>query len=216
MEENFEALLEMYMNEEEINEKIKSDNEEIKEEEQNSEKVSESKKDIRKYKEYAISMEEFLSKYLKMHASKLCSTTLSHKDLKYLTVGNPLVVGIYNRYVDIDEIKRKDYLLVYDCNGDIGSYLNPDKLRDLTKLEIVSKQYEIVKKSSVNILEDLDELYQKYCSIREELDYLTLKCSGYEEMLTKAQMNGSVGKIKKYVNEHGNSSLDINLRSASN
>lgn len=216
MEENFEALLEMYMNEEEINEKIKSDNEEIKEEEQNIEKVSESKKDIRKYKEYAISMEEFLSKYLKMHTGKLCSTTLSHKDLKYLTVGNPLVVGIYNRYVDIDEIKRKDYLLVYDCNGDIGSYLNPDKLRDLTKLEIVSKQYEIVKKSSVNILEDLDELYQKYCSIREELDYLTLKCSGYEEMLTKAQKNGSVGKIKKYVNEHGNSSLDINLRSASN
>lgn len=215
MEESFEALLEKYIDEDEINEKIKSDNEEIKEE-QNNEKFSESKKDIRKYKEYAISMEEFLSKYLKMHASKLCSTTLSHKDLKYLTVGNPLVVGIYNRYVDIDEIKRKDYLLVYDCNGDIGSYLNPDKLRDLTKLEIVSKQYEIVKKSSVNILEDLDELYQKYCSIREELDYLTLKCSGYEEMLTKAQKNGSVGKIKKYVHEHGNSSLDINLRSASN
>ena len=216
MEENFEALLEMYMNEEEINEKIKSDNEEIKEEEQNIEKVSESKKDIRKYKEYAISMNEFLSKYLKMNTHKLRTATLSHKDLKYLTIGNPLVVGIYNRYVDIDEIKRKDYLLVYDCNGDIGSYLNPDKLRDLTKLEIVSKQYEIVKKSSVNILEDLDELYQKYCSIREELDYLTLKCSGYEEMLTKAQKNGSVGKIKKYVNEHGNSSLDINLRSASN
>lgn len=215
MEESFEALLEKYIDEDEINEKIKSDNEEIKEE-QNNEKVSESKKDIRKYKEYAISMEEFLSKYLKMHASKLCSTTLSHKDLKYLTVGNPLVVGIYNRYVDIDEIKRKDYLLVYDCNGDIGSYLNPDKLRDLTKLEIVSKQYEIVKKSSVNILEDLDELYQKYCSIREELDYLTLKCSGYDEMLTKAEKNGSVGKIKKYVHENGNSSLDINLRSASN
>lgn len=215
MEESFEALLEKYIDEDEINEKIKSDNEEIKEE-QNNEKVSESKKDIRKYKEYAISMEEFLSKYLKMHASKLCSTTLSHKDLKYLTVGNPLVVGIYNRYVDIDEIKRKDYLLVYDCNGDIGSYLNPDKLSDLTKLEIVSKQYEIVKKSSVNILEDLDELYQKYCSIREELEYLTLKCSGYDEMLTKAEKNGSVGKIKKYVHEHGNSSLDINLRSASN
>ncbi len=31
MEENFEALLEMYMNEEEINEKIKLDNEEMKE-----------------------------------------------------------------------------------------------------------------------------------------------------------------------------------------
>ena len=47
----------MYMDEDEINEKIKSDNKEIKEEEQNNEKISESKKDIRKYKEYAISME---------------------------------------------------------------------------------------------------------------------------------------------------------------
>lgn len=216
MEENFEALLEMYMNEEEINEKIKSDNEEIKEEEQNIEKVSESKKDIRKYKEYAISMEEFLSKYLKMNTHKLRTAPLSHKDLKYLTIGNPLVVGIYNGYVDIDEIIKNDYLLVYDCNGDIGSYLNPDKLRDLTKLEFVSKQYEIVRKSRIRALEDLDEFYKKYCSIKDELDYLTLKCSGYEEMLTKAQKNGSVGKIKKYVNEHGNSSLDINLRSASN
>lgn len=216
MEENFEALLEMYMDENEINEKIKSDNKEIKEEEKNNEKVSESKKDIRKYKEYAISMEEFLSKYLKMHASKLCSTTLSHKDLKYLTVGNPLVVGIYNGYVDIDEIIKNDYLLVYDCNGDIGSYLNPDKLRDLTKLEFVSKQYEIIRKSRIRALEDLDEFYKKYCSIKDELDYLTLKCTGYNEMLTKARKNGSVGKIKKYVHEHGNSSLDINLRSASN
>lgn len=216
MEENFEALLEMYMNEEEINEKIKSDNEEIKEEEKNNEKVSESKKDIRKYKEYAISMNEFLSKYLKMNTHKLRTATLSYKDLKYLTIGNPLVVGIYNGYVDIDEIIKNDYLLVYDCNGDIGSYLNPDKLRDLTKLEFVSKQYEIVRKSRIRALEDLDEFYKKYCSIKDELDYLTLKCTGYNEMLTKARKNGSVGKIKKYVHEHGNSSLDINLRSASN
>lgn len=216
MEENFEALLEMYMDENEINEKIKSDNKEIKEEEKNNEKVSESKKDIRKYKEYAISMNEFLSKYLKMNTHKLCTATLSHKDLKYLTIGNPLVVGIYNGYVDIDEIIKNDYLLVYDCNGDIGSYLNPDKLRDLTKLEFVSKQYEIVRKSRIRALEDLDEFYKKYCSIKDELDYLTLKCTGYNEMLTKARKNGSVGKIKKYVHEHGNSSLDINLRSASN
>ena len=47
MEENFEALLEMYMNEDEINEKIKSDNKEIKEEEQNNEKISESKNTCR-------------------------------------------------------------------------------------------------------------------------------------------------------------------------
>lgn len=44
MEENFEALLEMYMNEEEINEKIKSDNEEIKEEEKIMKKFQKAKK----------------------------------------------------------------------------------------------------------------------------------------------------------------------------
>lgn len=44
MEENFEALLEMYMNEEEINEKIKSDNKEIKEEEKIMKKFQKAKK----------------------------------------------------------------------------------------------------------------------------------------------------------------------------
>ena len=125
-------------------------------------------------------------------------------------------VNLFNALGYEKLININDHLLVYDCNGDIGSYLNPDKLRDLTKLEFVSKQYEIVRKSRIRALEDLDEFYKKYCSIKDELDYLTLKCSGYEEMLTKARKNGSVGKIKKYVHEHGNSSLDINLRSASN
>lgn len=44
MEENFEALLEMYMNEEEINEKIKSDNKEIKEEEKIMKRFQKAKK----------------------------------------------------------------------------------------------------------------------------------------------------------------------------
>ena len=212
MSESFEELLDMYINEDEIQKKKKMDNIETEKEE----KKQYSKKDIRKYREYAISMEEFLNKYLKINTSKMCAKALTHKDLKILTEENPLVVGIYNGYVDIDEIIRKDYLIVYDHFGDIGSYLNPDKLRDLTKLDIVSKQYEIVKKSSVNLLKDLDKLYKEYCSVKDELDYLTLKCAGYKEMLTKVQKNGSVGKIKKYVHEHGNSSLDINLRSASN
>lgn len=212
MEENFEALLDMYIDEEEIEKKIEMDNLETEKEE----KKQDSKKDIRKFKEYAISMEEFLNKYLKINISEPCAKILTHRDLKYLTIDNPLVVGIYNGYVDIDEIIKKDYLIVYDHFGDIGSYLNPDKLRDLTKLKFVSNEYNIVKKSRVNLLKDLNELYQTYCSIKEEYDYLTLKCAGYEEMLTKAEKNGSVGKIKKYVHEHGNSSLDINLRSASN
>ena len=58
MEENFEALLDMYIDEEEIEKKIEMDNLETEKEE----KKQDSKKDIRKFKEYAISMEEFLNK----------------------------------------------------------------------------------------------------------------------------------------------------------
>ena len=215
MEESFEKLLDMYMDEEEISKKNEIDNEELKKEVDGG-KYLESKKDVTKYKDYAISMTEYLNRYLKMNMSGLCANTLTHKNLKYLTRDNPLVVGIYNGYVDIDEIIKKDYLLVYDCFGNIGSYLNPDRLRDLTELEIVSKQFGIVRKSRICALKDLGEFYKKYCSVKDELDYLTLKCAGYKEMLTKAEKNSSVGKIKKYVHEHGNSSLDINLRSVSN
>lgn len=76
MEENFEALLDMYIDEEEIEKKIEMDNLETEKEE----KKQDSKKDIRKFKEYAISMEEFLNNYLKINISEPCAKILTHRD----------------------------------------------------------------------------------------------------------------------------------------
>lgn len=216
MEENFETLLDMYMDDDEISKKINLDNEEIKREKKDDDKEFDTKKDITKYREYAISMEEYLSKYLRMDTSKISAKTLTHKNLKSLTIDNPLVIGIYNGYVDIDEIKRRDYLIVIDVLGNIGSYLNPDRLRDLTKLEIVANQLRILKRSSIYALQDLAEFYAKFMQTKKEFDYLNLECSKYYEMLTKSEKNDSVRKIKKYVKKYGNESLDIILENNSN
>lgn len=201
MDESFKDLLEDYMDEDEILKKKKLDE---MEEEKNIDKC----KFLMKYKDYAISIDEFLRRYLKVDTNKIDTSRLTHKNLKMLTIDNPLVVGIYNGYVDIDEIVRRDYLLVYDCFGNIGSYLNPEKLMDLTRLELIRNELKILKKSKIMALEDLGEFYSKFMMKKDEYDYLNLKCSKYYEMLAKSKKKGSIGKIKRYIKKHGNNSLN--------
>lgn len=201
MDENFKDLLEDYMDEDEILKKKKLDE---MEEEKNIDKC----KFLMEYKDYAISIDEFLRRYLKVDTNKIDTSRLTHKNLKMLTIDNPLVVGIYNGYVDIDEIVRRDYLLVYDCFGNIGSYLNPEKLMDLTRLELIRNELKILKKSKIMALEDLGEFYSKFMMKKDEYDYLNLKCSKYYEMLAKSKKRGSIGKIKRYIKKHGNNSLN--------
>lgn len=201
MDESFKDLLEDYMDEDEILKKKKLDE---MEEEKNIDKC----KFLMEYKDYAISIDEFLRRYLKVDTNKIDTSRLTHKNLKMLTIDNPLVVGIYNGYVDIDEIVRRDYLLVYDCFGNIGSYLNPEKLMDLTRLELIRNELKILKKSKIMALEDLGEFYSKFMMKKDEYDYLNLKCSKYYEMLAKSKKRGSIGKIKRYIKKHGNNSLN--------
>lgn len=198
-EENFERLLDKYMDYDEIEEKKKLENKEYYEEKNNLE----SHNDLSYLNKYTITITEFIRDYLEMDISKIKTQNLTHKNFKDLTRDNPLVIGIYNGYVDIDEVVKRDYILVTDCFGNIGSYLNPNYLRDLTRLEIIKKQLKIMSKIRISILSELDELYNRYLLVAEEYEYLNLKCSKYYEMVRKTGKIKELKKIDSFI-EHFN------------
>ncbi len=204
----FELFLDQYIDEEVIKEKIRLEDEEYEKETQCFN--SNNHNDLYNLSGYAITIEDFLKKYLKMDIKNIQTDNLTHRNLKDLTRDNPLVIGIYNGYVDIDEVIKQDYLIVTDCHGNIGSYLNPEFLKDFTKLELIKQQLEIMKKVRISILSDLQEFYNEYSRILEELEYLNSKCSSYEEMLKKVGKTKSLKNIKLFVEQHGPSSLNIN------
>lgn len=200
--ENFEELLEQYLDEEEI-EKKKNLEEDIVED-----KKLNSRKDLRYLEEYTITITEFLRDYIKMDVNNIKTNNLTHKNLKDLTKDNPLVIGIFNDYVDVDEIMKRDYLIVTDCFGNIGSYLNPNYLRDMTKLELMEKELKIIEKSKIVMLEELEEYYTKFMSVVREHDYLEKKCSRYYELLENVEKEDTIRKIRRYIKHFDDSLLD--------
>lgn len=188
-EENFGELLDQYIDDTEIEEKKRLEDKEYGEEKSNLE----SHNDLSHLSSYAITITEFIKDYLEMDISKIETQNLTHKNFKDLTKDNPLVIGIYNKYVDIDEVVKGDYILVTDYFGNIGSYLNPNHLRDLTRLEIIKKQLKIMGKIRISMLSELDELYNRFLLVAEEYEYLSSKCSQCDEMLKK------VGKSKSKI-----------------
>lgn len=202
----FSELLEQYMDDEEIDYKKK-----LEQDDQYDEGLKTSYTDLSYLDEHTITITEFLRDYLQMDISGIKTKNLTHKNLKDLTKDNPLVIGIYNKYVDIDEVIKQDYLLVKDCYGNIGSYLNPMYLRDLTKLEIIRRQLNIMKKVRISILSELNDFYNEFLLATEEYEYLTLKCSSYYEMLKKVGRQKTLKNIDKFIKKFGVGFLNIDL-----
>ncbi len=202
--ENFEDLLSEYLDEEIINEKIKQDNIESNKEQETQNRKS----DITSLDEYAITIPEFVRNYLR-EETETSVDDLTHKQFKELTKDNPLVVGIFNGDVDIDEVLKQDYVIVKDCFGHLGTYLNPERLRDFTRLDIVEKQYEKVKEMRRLWCKHVFEYYNKYCMAYQELMYLSNKCEVYEEILYKLRKTGKVKQLKNYVDKYGTDSIGI-------
>lgn len=201
--ENFEELLSNYLDSEEIEAKIEQD--EIEEINENSDIKN---SDIKKLYDYSIPIEEFVKNYLQESPMEKLDN-LTHKQFKDLTKDNPLVVGIFNGDVDIDEVLKQDYIVVRDCFNNLGSYLNPEKLRDFKRLDIIEKQYEKVKEMRSLWCKHVLEHYIKYTQAYQEYMYLSHKCEMYEESLDKVKKTGKVKELKRFVNEHGINSIGI-------
>ena len=128
---------------------------------------------------------------------------MTHKEFKYLTKANPLVVGVYNGYVDIDEVARRDYLIVKDCMGNLAAYLNPQNLKNLTKLEVVEKQLKIMRRSKLRLTDDIVDFYNKFVEACREYDYLTKKCGDYQQIVKKAEKEKKVQSLVNYSEKYG-------------
>jgi len=72
--------------------------------------------DISALSGYAITIPEFVNIYLN-EVPMESTGNLTHKQFKELTKDNPLVVGIFNGLVDVDEVVKQDCIIVIDCFG---------------------------------------------------------------------------------------------------
>ena len=202
--EDFKELLEDYLDDEIINEKKELEDHDYFEEEKSESKKS----DISSLSGYAITISQFVNNYLKEEPIENLNN-LTHKQFKELTKNNPLVVGIFNGDVDIDEVLKQDYIIVVDCFGNLGTYLNPEKLRDFTRLEIIEKQFEKVKEMRKLWCKHVVEYYDKYCEAYQEYMYLVHKCEVFEETLYRVNKKGKVRELKRFVDKHGTDAIGI-------
>lgn len=206
MKEKFEQLLNDYLDIDEINiKKALEDYEYSLEEEEETKNQS---SDISSLYEYSITISEFVINYLNEETIESLDN-LTHKQFKNLTKDNPLVIGIFNGDVDLDEVMKQDYIIVKDCFGNLATYLNPEKLRDFTRLEIVEKQYEELQEKRRLWCKHVIEHYKKYCIEYQEYMYLSHKCEIYEEILRKLNKTGKVKQLKRFVDKHGIDSIEI-------
>lgn len=214
-EENFEELVKDFLNEDAIMEKIQLDIEE----EQEKEEIE---KDLKHNLEpYAISVDEFLINYLRINDDFLSGNLtedsmyamfrtkqLTHKDLKILTRDNPFVIGVCNADVDVDDIKKGDCVVVRDCNGNLGTYLNPSFFRDLSRIEDVKRQLKIISKIRIKNMSQIMELYHKNTEAKDLLVYLLRREKQYIELLEKLNKPNGFSRIKRFVKKFNNKGRD--------
>lgn len=206
MEENFEDLLEKYLDNEEIEKKKKII------ETEKEEKKSTNYLDLAPYDDYSINITDFLRDYLKMNVNNIRTKNLTHRNLKDLTQDNPLVQGIFNNYVDLDEIVKKYYLIVKDCYGNYGSYINPDLLRDISHMYILGNNIKKLSDYRITDLTQLDVFYEMYIQCQKYIDeynYLKRKWPNYDAILKKVHRIKIISSLKKFVELYGASQIGI-------
>lgn len=147
-------------------------------------------------REDTISMNEFVTRYL---GTKHNCANLRHIGLK--SFNNPYVVGVSNDFAlsNIDYVKRRELLVVLDCNGNPGTYLNPLNLKKLVDLENIKGTLKLLEKIRLHELKKILPLYQQYQKLLSEYLILDKWCSNYYELLELSEKKYVLKKIRKEV-----------------
>ncbi len=189
--ENFEEMLEHYLDEKSIKEKINLDT--TVEEDAASNKKSTSNNFLN-----TITISDFVKYYLGTdHDCK----DLKHKGLK--SFNNPYVVGISNEFAvkNPDCIRRQEILVVIDSYGNPGTYINPNLLKNLENMEEYKSVLRILSSIRVESLAEIALLYSEYMKINNKIEELEQQYIDGCDLLNQLQKCSLLKEIRKYARE---------------
>lgn len=140
---------------------------------------------IDRYKN-VISMEKFFSNFI--GSSSVNCNRLRHKDLKGFRL--PCVIGVSNVFAkkNIDYVKRGELILVIDCHGDLGSYINPILLKNLAFKKLFEDRLEQLEEERISNMEKCD---------KEALTYELARIYRTEELLVILERENLISMLEK-------------------
>lgn len=198
--ESFEEMLEHYLDEKVINEKISLDIPVV------EEMVINHKKNTLSNFLNTISMSDFVKYYLGTdHDCK----DLKHKGLK--SFNNPYVVGISNDFAvkNPDCIRRQEILVVIDSYGNPGTYINPVLLKNLEDMEEYKSILHILNSVRVDNLTEVATLYSEYMKIINKMSELEQQYIDGCDLLNQLQKNSLLKEIRKYATKAAKKAIEF-------
>ena len=183
-EENFCDLLEQYLNDQEIEEKRKMDEEEC-------EKEVVISSDSPFTLEDTITINDYVNNFLNIKSD---ASNLMHCGLKDLKC--PYVVGISNDFANKNPelVKQGFLLIVTDCRRKRGTYINPVYLRKILEKSDVEREFELFSRQRLHDLEKITSYYSEYLLLKEKVEVNQTFYNLLEEQNKVKKLNA----IRKY------------------
>lgn len=200
--EKFEEMLEQYLDDDIIKEKLQLDKDEP------IETISNKKKVNGNYFS-TIDISDFVTYYLGTNHD--CKD-LKHKGLK--SFDNPYVIGVSNDFAlkNPDCVRRKEILVVIDSYGNPGAYINPLLLKQLEDMESYKTILNLLQNIRTHDIAEAKTLYEEYEKIiATKIELLERQYIDGCDLLNHLQKNSILKEIRDYVKQailKGNEFID--------
>lgn len=190
--ENFEEMLDDFIDENSINEKLESDDIIT-----DNKSVNKNNKNNSNF-ERTIPISQFVRDYL---GTEHNCKNLKHKGLK--SFKNPYIIGVSNDFAikNPDCIIRNEIIVVIDDYGKPGTYINPNILKQIKSMEEYKLALSILEQIKLYDLKSINELYTKYNEIAQKIEDLEKIYIDSCDLLMCLEKKYILKEIRRYVKQ---------------